>query len=247
MFTIYTLKALTQLINRVERIRTKLLLKPSSIGLFPLLKKNTHAFMPNGVYLRRFQAHVSAIPGMITDVEANALFQICASQNLNGDVVEIGSWLGKSTVHLALGCKVTNNGIVHAVDTFKGNPGKEYLYNAPLAKNETIYDRFKKHVLLAGVSKQIDVHKMTSESAKTKIKKKLRLVFIDGCHEYEPALNDIRWWGKKLQKGGLLLLDDFTHQFPGVIRAVQEEIVNKPKEFTVLYQYDSLLVVKKND
>ncbi len=247
MLTIFTLKVISQLQSRLEKMRHYFLSNNSSIELFPLLKNNSYQFKPNGVYLRRFQAHVSAIPGMITDVEANALLQICATQTMRGDVVEIGSWLGKSTVHLAQGCSIAGNGIVHAVDTFKGNPGKEHMYKAPLADHETIYSRFKLHVSRAGVTKQVKVHKMTSESAKKLIRKKLRLVFIDGCHEYEPALKDIRWWGKKLQPGGLLLLDDFTHQFPGVIKAVQEEIIEKPDDFTVLYQYDSLLVVKKND
>ena len=46
------------------------------------------------------------------------------------------------------------------------------------------------------------------------------LVYVDGDHEYESAISDLRGWLPLLAAGGILLGDDYM--FPGVARAVAE-------------------------
>lgn len=50
----------------------------------------------------------------------------------------------------------------------------------------------------------------------------LDVVFIDGLHTYEGALDDTRaWWPKLNPQGGLMIFNDYgTRAFPGVQRAV---------------------------
>lgn len=48
------------------------------------------------------------------------------------------------------------------------------------------------------------------------------LVFIDGDHTYEGALEDIDLWLPKVKPGGILAGHDFFLPFEGVIRAVYE-------------------------
>lgn len=50
----------------------------------------------------------------------------------------------------------------------------------------------------------------------------LDLVVIDGCHVYEAALADIAAWGRVVRAGGILAGHDYTDEFPGVRRAVDE-------------------------
>jgi len=47
-------------------------------------------------------------------------------------------------------------------------------------------------------------------------------VFIDGCHYYECVEEDLRMWVPKVRKGGFIAGHDFSPQWPGVVRAVQE-------------------------
>ena len=212
--------------------------------LFPLsTQKSSQIPESNGVYWRKLQVSLSSIIGMTSDREAELLFFLSTFQDMKGDVMEIGSWLGKSTVHLALGCKLTKNGIVHAIDTFSGNLGKEDLYTSPLLEGENIYSQFKKNIAFAKLTKFVKIHKKSSENIDQEIQN-IRLAFIDGCHDYNFALHDVRLCSNKLLSGGILVLDDFTSHFPGVVRAVKEEIINN-KQFEVICTIDSLFIARK--
>jgi hypothetical protein len=50
----------------------------------------------------------------------------------------------------------------------------------------------------------------------------LDFVFLDADHAYESVAADIEAWHPKVRVGGILAGHDFTHEFPGVIRAVCE-------------------------
>jgi predicted O-methyltransferase YrrM len=43
------------------------------------------------------------------------------------------------------------------------------------------------------------------------------LVFIDGEHSYEVAMSDVKNWGTRVRKGGLILMHDVIRRFPGVV------------------------------
>ena len=48
------------------------------------------------------------------------------------------------------------------------------------------------------------------------------VAFIDGDHGYEGALHDLDQWGRRVRKGGVVLVHDATPRFPGVMRALFE-------------------------
>lgn len=192
----------------------------------------------------QFQSQISTIPGMITDLQGSLLYNLSAFGQIKGDIVEIGSWLGKSTIYLGTGCKTSRNGVVHAVDTFKGNIGKTFMYQAPLTGSETIFDRFLKNIAMFGLSSYVKTYKMTSKRAREKIKKKVRLVFIDASHEYKDVKSDIALWSPLIKKGGLVVLDDHNSSFPGVVKAVKEKILNS-NQYKVILLQESLLIAQK--
>jgi predicted O-methyltransferase YrrM len=70
--------------------------------------------------------------------------------------------------------------------------------------------------------------KMTSQQAAPLIAdESLGLVFIDvDPHDYEECSRDIGLWLPKVRKGGILSGDDYGENFPGVIRAVDEQFSN---------------------
>jgi hypothetical protein len=61
----------------------------------------------------------------------------------------------------------------------------------------------------------------------------LDCIFVDGDHSYEAVLHDLRFWWKKVKKGGQMLGDDYW--MDGVARAVHEfaDENNLPVQFYV--------------
>ena len=49
-------------------------------------------------------------------------------------------------------------------------------------------------------------------------------VMIDGNHNYEQVRQDILTWRPLVRAGGILAGDDYSSDFPGVVRAVFEEV-----------------------
>lgn len=48
------------------------------------------------------------------------------------------------------------------------------------------------------------------------------LVFIDAAHDYANVMADVRAWWPIVRKGGVLCGHDYSHKFPGVMRAVAD-------------------------
>jgi hypothetical protein len=48
------------------------------------------------------------------------------------------------------------------------------------------------------------------------------VVFIDALHDYASVAEDIREWWPMVRDGGYLVLHDYNHKWPGVMRAVAE-------------------------
>lgn len=109
-------------------------------------------------------------------------------------IVEVGSWIGRSTHALLSGCKT---GTVIAVDHFKGSPS-EIGGAHSAAKKQDIYELFKKNV---GDFPNLTVFKMDSVKAASFFKdKSIDMVFIDGDHEYPRVKDDFIAWLPKCKK-----------------------------------------------
>jgi len=48
------------------------------------------------------------------------------------------------------------------------------------------------------------------------------VVFIDALHDYASVVEDISVWWPRVREGGFLVLHDFNHNWPGVMRAVAD-------------------------
>jgi hypothetical protein len=48
------------------------------------------------------------------------------------------------------------------------------------------------------------------------------MIYIDASHEHQEVAADIRGWWRQLRSGGVMVGDDYTTVWPGVIRAVEE-------------------------
>jgi predicted O-methyltransferase YrrM len=138
-------------------------------------------------------------------------------------VVEVGSWMGRTTRALADNCP----GVVYAVDTWEGS-----VENQEFLKDKTpnyLYEQFMNN--LAG-TKVIPMRMPSVEAAEsfTRADVKLGMVFIDGSHDYNDVHADILAWWPLIQPGGLICGHDYDLGWPGVVLAVQQLIAPVPNQ-----------------
>ena len=144
------------------------------------------------------------IDGWMETPELVWLAEQAASRRI---IVEIGSFLGRSTRALA----DNTEGLVIACDDFHGPREIE------LAGRATIYERFLANV--AGITNVAVIKADHRDLPEPEFSPDM--VFIDGGHEYENVKADIQYWLPRIAKGGLISGHDF-HFFEGVRRAVAE-------------------------
>jgi predicted O-methyltransferase YrrM len=184
------------------------------------------------------------VPGMISDESGKYLFTLAFGQSLAGDIVEIGSWQGKSTIYLANSVKQTRNGRVYAVDHFQGNIGKEIAYQVGREDLSDLEAGFRNNIRCKGVEECVELLSMPSIDAAEQLRTKgvsVRLLLIDGGHKYEEVKRDFDLFSPFVMDGGLIVFDDYSRQFPGVTDFVGERFLKGPNPF---YCYQKTFVLK---
>ena len=156
------------------------------------------------------------IPTHMTKVERLLLYKLAISLPRNSIIVEIGSYLGASSIFLASAAK-RRKSVVYCVDTWKNDAMSE-------GERDT-FDEFCKNIeplrsyvrILRG--KSVDMAKIFN--------KKIDLIFIDADHSYEACSSDAKAWLPKVKPGGIVIFHDIAWA-EGVQRTVQEMV--KPLE-----------------
>jgi SAM-dependent methyltransferase len=147
------------------------------------------------------------IQGWMNDDELDWQFKMAQQMD---SIIEIGCWKGRTTHALLSGCK----GPVVAVDHFRGSVGEDEAHAE--AKEYDISAEFYSNV---GHFKNLGLLKMDSiEASKFFVERSFDMVFIDGSHDYDSVLADIKAWFTKSRK--LFCGHDFN--WPGVERAVHQ-------------------------
>ena len=140
----------------------------------------------------------------IMDIEGRALYKLAKETKSN--IVEIGSWKGRSTIWLAKGYEEGySKGHVYAVDPHQSTDthSKE--------KESNTFKDFSRNIISARVENIVAPLVMTSVEAARKLGKErveIGLVFIDGSHELEEVYKDFNSWSSLLVIGGTLVLHD---------------------------------------
>jgi SAM-dependent methyltransferase len=132
------------------------------------------------------------------------------------NTAEIGSWLGSATRAIA----DNTQGLVFAVDTFKGSP--ELMERINAHEPDWLYNTFKQNT--SDTSNVITCRMTSLEAAHMFRDIPFDLVFIDSAHDYDNVKADILAWRPLVRKGGILSGHD--RQWEGVERALKELISN---------------------
>lgn len=154
------------------------------------------------------------LKGFLGDDEAEQLYHFAKQASQFGPCLEIGSYCGKSTAYLGLGCK-ENGGILFSIDHHRGSeeqqPGQEYFDSELLDKDSGLIDTFKifrKTVFDLSLEDTVVAIVAKSEVTARCWTTPLSLIFIDGGHTFKAAFTDYTNWISHLLTGGYLLIHD---------------------------------------
>jgi len=169
------------------------------------------------------------------------LYTLAQSGFGTGAVVEIGSWKGKSTIWLAKGSKSAGREKVFAIDPHTGSLEHRREFGNRI-NTESV---FRRNIERARVQDWVIPLVMTSSDAAVGWKKPVRLLWIDGSHEYEDVKKDFVLWEPHLVYGGTIALHDcFDPRFTGPRRIVKEFLLNSNR-FSLLGFIGGLVFAKK--
>ena len=188
------------------------------------------------------------VEGYLYVEEGCALLALAAKGPGYGAVVEIGSYRGRSTCFLAYGVKMSNRGVVYAVDHFKGSP--EHKVGALnedeiLLKEKSLLPQFEKNIRKYNLHDHVSVIVSESKVASTLWDgRPIRLLFIDGDHSYDSTKSDFDAWSKYIETGGVVAFHDVGESWPGVTRFT-EELMNNDANFKIKLAVGSLRVFQK--
>ncbi|MCC7516109.1 MAG: class I SAM-dependent methyltransferase [Pseudomonadales bacterium] len=157
---------------------------------------------------------INSVKGFLDPSEGAALYQHCLATAALGPCLEVGSYCGKSTVYLGTAAKQAQ-GIVYAVDHHRGSEehqlGEEYhdpdLYDQHAGLMDS-FREFRKTMRRAQLEEHVVPIVAPSLVAARQWSTPLGMVFIDGGHSLEAALNDYRSWAGHVCTGGILAIHD---------------------------------------
>ena len=134
-------------------------------------------------------------------------------------IIEVGSWLGKSAIHMA------NLAIVHCpeveiicVDTFLGSV--EHWWNRNIQPTlhcgyPTIYSQFISNIIHSNLQNTITplpIDSINGAYLLTKCEALADLIYIDAGHEYDSVAADLKMYKELLRPGGVMLIDDSHYE-----------------------------------
>lgn len=145
-------------------------------------------------------------PGFTEDWFCEASCEVLAGlvrsvAEVDGLIVEIGSWEGRSTVAMAA---AAHPRIVHAVDTWRGSPGE---ISEVLAGQRDVYAQFCANVAAFSAG-NVEAHRAGWRDYLPTITRPVALAFVDAEHTYAEVHDNIAALMPLMASGGVICGDD---------------------------------------
>jgi predicted O-methyltransferase YrrM len=153
-----------------------------------------------------------------------AFNELQEKHGVGGDILEVGTYLGRSAILLGYLPRPGERLVVcdvweDSADLSPENRTEDELYHAGLSRGEFERNYLRFHSALPDIcqmpSGELDQHLPAGS---------FRFIHVDGSDAYDVVRNDIAIARKLLTKGGVLALDDWSMpEAPGVGLAIWEE------------------------
>lgn len=155
------------------------------------------------------------------------LYNNYLSENKEYKMIEIGSYMGESTMMFASSNVFKE---IYTIEPFKNVDGKIEGFNQKNDYNwDTIYNEFQTNTRFFN---NISLHKDFSYNVADKFEdKSMDFIYIDGDHSYDQVKQDLEMYLPKLKDNGVIGGHDYNKKnklyIKNTIRAI-DEIVGKP-------------------
>ncbi|MCR6629420.1 MAG: glycosyltransferase [Magnetospirillum sp.] len=148
------------------------------------------------------------------------MIYVCAVARLIGAkrLFEFGTYLGRTTYHLAQTCEDAE---IHTLNIPLEQAGKYAKYIGKLFK---------------GSDRESQIHQIFENSMTfdpSPMKNTFDFVFIDADHGYDAVINDTRKAFELLRPGGIVMWHDYSPKSPGLVKAIREFTQNERPLFRI--------------
>lgn len=162
------------------------------------------------------------LAGCLSVREAKFLSLVATTMPISlGEVLEIGSFKGKSTTLLARSVQSIGGERIVAVDPLSQSCGTD----PDLEEGVRLPEVFRQTLRDNNVESLVEFHQLRSDELVTNWTRALRFLWIDGDHTYEGASSDVENFAPFLQPGSIIALHDVLHPSEGPIRAFCEQVL----------------------
>jgi hypothetical protein len=149
---------------------------------------------------------VSGVEGWMSSGQARRLWDLGSAVQSGGQIVEIGSFRGRSAIVLALAS--SGRASVVAIDPHAGNDRGPQEIVGSVDEGEADNVAFRANLAAAGVESRVRHVRMPSQEALGAVDGAIDLLYVDGAHRFGPASSDIARWGERVRPGGTMLVHD---------------------------------------
>lgn len=150
--------------------------------------------------------------GLLAEREGLCLYVLARRAAGLGNVVEIGSYKGRSTAFLARGLDDAHSAYrVIAIDPHL----------------EGTAEAFAENVRAAGVEPRVDARHAFSHDLVADFDEPIGLLWIDGDHSVEGVRRDFEQWFPRLATGGYVAFHDTVNHWYGPTKLVRELLVRR--------------------
>lgn len=181
------------------------------------------------------------LEGMLALREAAWLYRAAADPRCR-EIVEIGSYRGKSCVILARGSLSAGGpgACITAIDPHRvGRDSPRFEFR------QCDREAFLRAIQVHGVAHLVNEVVATSCDALARWEgRAIDLLWIDGDHSEEAVRFDIEGWGRFVRVGGVIAAHDYKRRFPGVVRA-WDDLIRARREWGPTRRVRSLVWARR--
>ncbi len=175
-------------------------------------------------FVENLLEEAATVEGFLSPNEMRFLALTAACPTAAGDVLEIGSFKGKSTVVLAKAAQLAGDAKIYAVDPLTA-PSET---DPDLRGDESSLKDFLANIERCNVADLIEFHQTFSHKLAETWTRPLRFLWIDGDHTYKGTKLDFDGFAPHLADGAIVAIHDVLHEFDGGIRVFMEDILLSP-------------------
>ena len=142
------------------------------------------------------------IPGWMSEEDLVFLYNMAAAVPMNGCIVELGCWLGRSTCAIIQGAATRD---ICVVDTWRGPDGPEIPYTERNAVRKIFISNMKNFAGFVPAIYDMDTRDAADRFAPASVD----FLFIDADHSEESVYADMITWLPKMKPEGVVAGHDW--------------------------------------